>query len=65
MEVVLDGVGANALASRVDLRFLAGPVQSVAWWAGIFGMVWLAQGGGADPVRADIERRDRRRRELN
>mmetsp|Transcript_2775 Transcript_2775/g.6230 ORF Transcript_2775/g.6230 Transcript_2775/m.6230 type:complete len:282 (-) Transcript_2775:129-974(-) len=69
-EGVLSGIGASALASRVGAA-LAGPAQSIAWWAGIFSIVWFAQGGHVDMVRADTERRNirdgRRRvvRELN
>jgi hypothetical protein len=39
-----------------------GYVQNLAWWAGIFSIVWLAQGGFVDPIRADMERRRRSRR---
>lgn len=61
LEGILTGLGAQALAVRVG-HVLQGPVQNVAWWAGIFSVVWLAQGGFVDPIRADMERRRRARR---
>jgi hypothetical protein len=62
LEGVLTGLGAQAMASRVDTMLQGGYVQNLAWWAGIFSIVWLAQGGFVDPIRADMERRRRSRR---
>ena len=55
------GLGAQAMATRLD-NMLQGPMQNLAWWAGIFSIVWLAQGGFVDPIRADMDRRRRARR---
>jgi len=57
-QVILRGVSPMVCAPRVDT---VSPYVA-AWWAGIFFVVWLAQGGFVDPIRADIERRRRARR---
>ena len=57
------GLGAQAMATRLD-QMLTGPMQNLAWWVGIFSIVWIAQGGFVDPIRADMERRRRARRAL-
>ena len=58
-EGALAGLSYSAAAADAAL---AGPAKNLAWWAGIFTVVWLANGGFVDPVRADAERRRRLRR---
>lgn len=62
-EWALRVMGASARDLQLDASFahLAGPLSSLVWWAGIFSVVYLAQGGFVDPIRADMERRRRHR----
>ena len=62
-EWALRVTGASARDLQLDASFahLAGPLSSLVWWAGIFSVVYLAQGGFVDPIRADMERRRRHR----
>jgi hypothetical protein len=62
-EWALRVVGATMGELQLDAltTHLAGPVFSLMWWAGVFSVVYLAQGGFTDPIRQDMERRRRHR----
>lgn len=62
-EWALRVMGASARDLQLDASFahLAGPLSSLVWWAGIFSVVYLAQGGFDNPITADMERRRRHR----
>ena len=48
-------MGASARDLQLDaFAHLAGPLSSLVWWAGIFSVVYLTQGGFVDPIRADM-----------
>ena len=55
VEGLVKGLGSSALPSKL----LVWPAENLTWWVGIFSIVWLAQGGFVDPIRADLERRRR------
>ena len=61
-EWALRVMGASARDLQLDaFAHLAGPLSSLVWWAGIFSVVYLAQGGFDNPITADMERRRRHR----
>ena len=54
-EWALRVMGASARDLQLDaFARLAGPLSSLVWWAGIFSVVYLTQGGFVDPIRADM-----------
>ena len=54
-EWALRVTGASAPDLQLDaFARLAGPLSSLVWWAGIFSVVYLTQGGFVDPIRADM-----------
>jgi hypothetical protein len=57
-----DDGDARALTLRIlrEVNSTIDPAKNALWWAGVFTMVWLANGGFVDPIRADAERRARR-----
>ena len=57
-----DDGDARALTLRIlrEVNSTIDQAKNALWWAGVFTMVWLANGWFVDPIRADAERRARR-----
>ena len=62
VETIIQGSHvAAALTGTLGALLVAGPAQNLAWWVGIFAVVWFCNGGFVDPIGADRARRRARR----